>query len=178
MCRCAGSEEEGEGLDCWICYDGGRTDAGALIRPCQCRGDVSSVHHNCLRRWLVEYSLEDPNPQRPLHCKVCRTPYQVTFFLKFFDSVLKKNFKKGGAAGRAGLAAGLHAAPLAADVRDRDGHVPERVRGVGARPVLHRTLHPTARHRRRPPRLLRQHQVLFNFSFFYFEKKNYFEKKK
>lgn len=65
----------------------------------------------------------------------------------------------GGAAGGAGLAAGLHAAPLAADVRDRDGHVPERVRRLGARPVLHRALHPTSRARWRSPRLLRQHQV-------------------
>lgn len=40
--------------DCWICYDAERTDAGPLIQPCRCRGDVSSVHHDCLRRWLVE----------------------------------------------------------------------------------------------------------------------------
>lgn len=40
--------------DCWICYDSDRQDAGPLIQPCQCRGDVSAVHHNCLRRWLVE----------------------------------------------------------------------------------------------------------------------------
>jgi len=40
--------------DCWICYDNERQDAGPLIQPCQCRGDVSAVHHDCLRRWLVE----------------------------------------------------------------------------------------------------------------------------
>lgn len=40
--------------DCWICYDIERTDAGPLIQPCQCRGDVSAVHHDCLKRWLVE----------------------------------------------------------------------------------------------------------------------------
>lgn len=40
--------------DCWICYDSDRQDAGPLIQPCQCRGDVSAVHHDCLRRWLVE----------------------------------------------------------------------------------------------------------------------------
>jgi len=43
--------------DCWICYDSERSDAGPLIQPCLCRGDVSSVHHDCLRRWLVEVSL-------------------------------------------------------------------------------------------------------------------------
>lgn len=40
--------------DCWICYDSETQDAGPLIQPCQCRGDVSTVHHDCLRRWLVE----------------------------------------------------------------------------------------------------------------------------
>lgn len=42
---------------CWICYDSERQDAGPLIQPCQCRGDVSAVHHNCLRRWLVEVTI-------------------------------------------------------------------------------------------------------------------------
>lgn len=40
--------------DCWICYDSETQDSGPLIQPCQCRGDVSTVHHDCLRRWLVE----------------------------------------------------------------------------------------------------------------------------
>nr|CAD7264010.1 unnamed protein product [Timema shepardi] len=59
--------------DCWICYDSDRQDMGPLIQPCQCRGDVSSVHHDCLRRWLVESA---PNPDS-LRCKVCNSPYQV-----------------------------------------------------------------------------------------------------
>ena len=40
--------------ECWICYDGDRDDVGAMIYPCNCKGDVSAVHHDCLRRWLVE----------------------------------------------------------------------------------------------------------------------------
>nr|CAD7458819.1 unnamed protein product [Timema tahoe] len=59
--------------DCWICYDSDRQDMGPLIQPCQCRGDVGSVHHDCLRRWLVESA---PNPDS-LRCKVCNSPYQV-----------------------------------------------------------------------------------------------------
>nr|CAD7407806.1 unnamed protein product [Timema cristinae] len=59
--------------DCWICYDSDRQDMGPLIQPCQCRGDVSSVHHDCLRRWLVE-SAHNPDS---LRCKVCNSPYQV-----------------------------------------------------------------------------------------------------
>ncbi|XP_014469476.1 PREDICTED: uncharacterized protein LOC106741715 [Dinoponera quadriceps] len=59
--------------DCWICYDSERQDAGPLIQPCQCRGDVSAVHHDCLRRWLVESSVNADS----LTCKVCGTNYNV-----------------------------------------------------------------------------------------------------
>ncbi|XP_078044438.1 uncharacterized protein LOC144473926 [Augochlora pura] len=59
--------------DCWICYDSDRQDAGPLIQPCQCRGDVSAVHHNCLRRWLVESSVNVDS----LTCKVCGAQYNV-----------------------------------------------------------------------------------------------------
>lgn len=53
----SGPDSNGEAsslVDCWICYDPDRTNAGPLIQPCKCSGDVSSVHHDCLRRWLVE----------------------------------------------------------------------------------------------------------------------------
>ncbi|KYN07095.1 PREDICTED: uncharacterized protein LOC108782453 [Cyphomyrmex costatus] len=59
--------------DCWICYDNERQDAGPLIQPCHCRGDVSAVHHDCLRRWLVESSVNADS----LVCKVCNTKYNV-----------------------------------------------------------------------------------------------------
>ncbi|KAL6257020.1 uncharacterized protein LOC105432583 [Pogonomyrmex barbatus] len=59
--------------DCWICYDSERQDAGPLIQPCHCRGDVSAVHHDCLRRWLVESSVNADS----LVCKVCNTKYNV-----------------------------------------------------------------------------------------------------
>ena len=45
-------------LECWICYDMERTDAGPIIEPCQCKGDVGGVHHECLRRWLLEVIIE------------------------------------------------------------------------------------------------------------------------
>ena len=48
------AEDSGSGPECWICYDTERTDAGPMINPCNCRGDVGAVHHDCLRRWLVE----------------------------------------------------------------------------------------------------------------------------
>ncbi|CAH0717675.1 unnamed protein product, partial [Brenthis ino] len=57
--------------DCWICYDSSRPEP--LITPCRCTGDVAAVHHDCLRRWLVE-SASSPDG---LKCKVCNTPYIV-----------------------------------------------------------------------------------------------------
>ena len=40
--------------ECWVCYDSERTDAGPMIFPCQCKGDLAAVHHDCLKRWLIE----------------------------------------------------------------------------------------------------------------------------
>ncbi|UYV70302.1 hypothetical protein LAZ67_7002473 [Cordylochernes scorpioides] len=57
------------GTECWICYDSQRTDAGPLIQPCRCRGDVGAVHHDCLRKWLVQ-SLR-------ARCAVCGENYQL-----------------------------------------------------------------------------------------------------
>lgn len=70
------SAEEGQSFlslnDCWICYDNDKSEP--LIQPCRCSGDVSSVHHECLKRWLVEScrSCEDQ-----LTCKVCASPYII-----------------------------------------------------------------------------------------------------
>lgn len=25
-----------------------------MILPCRCKGDVAAVHHDCLKRWLIE----------------------------------------------------------------------------------------------------------------------------
>lgn len=66
-------DDENEGPECWICYDNDRVDAGQMINPCSCRGDVGAVHHDCLRRWLVE-SADNPDA---LRCKVCNVDYKV-----------------------------------------------------------------------------------------------------
>lgn len=59
--------------ECFICYDTERVDAGPLIRPCNCKGDVSVVHHDCLRTWLIESSgSADSN-----RCKVCNEEYEL-----------------------------------------------------------------------------------------------------
>lgn len=67
------TDDEDKGPECWICYDNDRTDAGPMIHPCNCRGDVGAVHHDCLRRWLVESA---DNPEA-LQCKVCSANYMV-----------------------------------------------------------------------------------------------------
>ncbi|KAK4309797.1 hypothetical protein Pmani_018590 [Petrolisthes manimaculis] len=69
-----GSSGEDNGAECWICYDTERTDAGPLIQPCDCRGDVGAVHHHCLRKWLMECA---ENTSENLSCKVCGAVYQL-----------------------------------------------------------------------------------------------------
>lgn len=68
--------EEGQSFlakkDCWICYDSEKAEP--LIQPCKCTGDVSSVHHECLRRWLVESCATSDTV---LKCKVCESPYEI-----------------------------------------------------------------------------------------------------
>ncbi|XP_070581697.1 uncharacterized protein [Ptychodera flava] len=68
------SEEPVAGrYDCWICYDPERIDAGKLIQPCSCKGDVATVHHDCLQKWLIE-SIDNPEN---MQCKVCKEKYKV-----------------------------------------------------------------------------------------------------
>lgn len=72
------SPEEGQSFlvvkkDCWICYDSEKPEA--LIQPCKCTGDVSSVHHECLRMWLVESCAKDD--EAVPKCKVCDAPYEI-----------------------------------------------------------------------------------------------------
>ncbi|CAH1974938.1 unnamed protein product [Acanthoscelides obtectus] len=59
--------------ECWICYDNDKKEP--LIQPCDCTGDVSSVHHECLRRWLMESASTSSTDQ--LRCAVCRCAYDV-----------------------------------------------------------------------------------------------------
>lgn len=62
--------------ECWICYDTERVDAGPLIQPCDCCGDVRAVHHDCLRKWLMECA-ENQAAAENLSCKVCGTTYEL-----------------------------------------------------------------------------------------------------
>ncbi|CAH1272207.1 MARCH5 [Branchiostoma lanceolatum] len=66
-------ESLSEPRECWICYDPDKTDAGEMIQPCNCKGDVSAVHHDCLKRWLAESMGSGSAPR----CKVCKEKYQL-----------------------------------------------------------------------------------------------------
>lgn len=65
--------------ECYICRDAERADMGSLIQPCACRGDVSVVHHDCLKKWLIEQCC---NSQNPLSCPVCNTKYDLELYRK------------------------------------------------------------------------------------------------
>ena len=68
------SASRSDEVECWICYDTDSRLGGTLIQPCGCKGDVGSVHHDCLRHWLVEKGEENPDH---LSCGVCKLPYEV-----------------------------------------------------------------------------------------------------
>lgn len=61
--------------DCWVCYDNERTDAGPMILPCLCKGDVAAVHHDCLKRWLIESTVDGGSDSHK--CKVCGDQYKL-----------------------------------------------------------------------------------------------------
>lgn len=61
--------------ECWICYDTDTLTNGPMIHPCYCKGDVGAVHHNCLRKWLMECTPADSREN--LSCKVCGAIYQL-----------------------------------------------------------------------------------------------------
>ncbi|XP_063423927.1 uncharacterized protein LOC134707810 [Mytilus trossulus] len=79
------STDNGTKQDCWICYDPERIDAGDLIQPCQCKGDVASVHHECLRKWLMECSADEDG----FRCKVCKNKYQLKETWTFVPRYIK-----------------------------------------------------------------------------------------
>lgn len=60
--------------ECFICYDADKNEP--LIQPCRCKGDVSSVHIECLQRWLAESFAVCQN-EKELKCKVCDAPYEI-----------------------------------------------------------------------------------------------------
>lgn len=59
---------EAEAPVCRICFEG--AEAGALVRPCACRGDSAHVHLACLERWarLREHAVDGWR-----QCGVCLT---------------------------------------------------------------------------------------------------------
>lgn len=59
-------------LECWICYDNEK-DA-PLMQPCNCKGDVSAVHHECLKQWLMESHFSTEN----IRCQVCKQLYNFS----------------------------------------------------------------------------------------------------
>ncbi|KAF2357636.1 Zinc finger RING-CH-type [Trinorchestia longiramus] len=70
------SSESSPPRECWICYDTtANTETGPMIEPCLCSGDVASVHHNCLRKWLIECAQNNNTDQ--LACKVCQAEYEL-----------------------------------------------------------------------------------------------------
>ncbi|XP_014777319.1 uncharacterized protein LOC106874178 [Octopus bimaculoides] len=67
------SAVDDQNLLCWICYDPENVSCGPLIQACKCKGDMSAVHHDCLRQWLVESESTAANAT----CRVCLEKYSL-----------------------------------------------------------------------------------------------------
>ncbi|XP_065845375.1 uncharacterized protein [Oscarella lobularis] len=64
---------------CWICYDNKSSDS--LIRPCKCSGDLQAVHHDCLKKWILQENNKGSfaSSHGKPYCKVCQEKYDVIF---------------------------------------------------------------------------------------------------
>ncbi|XP_065188069.1 uncharacterized protein LOC135818612 isoform X1 [Sycon ciliatum] len=60
-------------FECWICYDVESRESGPLICPCDCKGGTAAVHHNCLKRWLLEQG--ELSQRKVPQCDICKKPY-------------------------------------------------------------------------------------------------------
>ncbi|TRM60233.1 hypothetical protein BD626DRAFT_505873 [Schizophyllum amplum] len=60
---------------CRICFDGtdAESELGRLIRPCLCRGSISYVHVECLKRWR----LSSTSSKAYYECPQCHYQYRV-----------------------------------------------------------------------------------------------------
>jgi len=78
--------------ECWICYDKEKEEV--LIQPCNCKGDMKLVHHNCLKVWLVEKSAGSGGVgDKSLSCDVCREEYKVISDGRLFWTPNKVQFR-------------------------------------------------------------------------------------
>ena len=76
--------------DCWICYDKDKNEM--MIQPCNCKGDMKLVHHDCLKVWLVEKSMIGAGG-KSLACAVCKEEYKVITDGRIFWTPNKVQFR-------------------------------------------------------------------------------------
>lgn len=82
------NQEESE---CWICYDKDKQEP--MIQPCNCKGDMKLVHHDCLKVWLVEKSMIGAGSKNTLECSVCKVRYTVVSDGRIFWTPNKVQFR-------------------------------------------------------------------------------------
>eukprot|EP00117_Sycon_ciliatum_P011805 scpid67003/ scgid4681/ len=82
-------------FECWICYDVESRESGPLICPCDCKGGTAAVHHNCLKRWLLEQG--ELSQRKVPQCDICKKPVSVIaqdatcFFLLLLHQLLSSS---------------------------------------------------------------------------------------
>ncbi|XP_047134287.1 uncharacterized protein LOC100204767 isoform X2 [Hydra vulgaris] len=74
---------------CWICYD--EDNKVDIIEPCNCKGGMKSVHHDCLKKWLQERP--ENSDSSTLCCSVCKVQYDVASDHSLFWNPDKLQFR-------------------------------------------------------------------------------------
>lgn len=108
------SISKGSSETCYICCDGG--NKSRIVNPCLCKGGLNSVHHDCLKLWILNtinakdsgYEVVDPTAygenttaiipknkkKKVIRCKVCNYPYKISqTTVDFMDAVKVVNWK-------------------------------------------------------------------------------------
>uniref|UniRef100_D8PP53 Uncharacterized protein n=2 Tax=Schizophyllum commune (strain H4-8 / FGSC 9210) TaxID=578458 RepID=D8PP53_SCHCM len=75
MSDAAADSDNGPQKQCRICLDGAEVEGelGRLIRPCLCRGSISYVHVECLKRWRFSST----SSKAFYECPQCHYQYRV-----------------------------------------------------------------------------------------------------
>jgi E3 ubiquitin-protein ligase DOA10 len=82
-------ENPSQEIPCKICYSNSDEESNPMINLCKCSGSISSIHFNCLKKWMntklstkenekktvVSYSMKSFN------CEICMVPYPCMIIL-------------------------------------------------------------------------------------------------
>ena len=64
-------------LECRICGDTKATAGNPFISPCDCSGSISSVHVECLEKWILSRPGNRSADGENMECEICHGQYRI-----------------------------------------------------------------------------------------------------